>query len=99
MLSYNHIGNGWFVNDKYGYIKGFEIAGDDQKFYPAKAIIDGDKIFVFRENVVHPAAVRYNWADDASEGNLFNDLEYPAAPFRTDNWKTITGDKKYSIIN
>ena len=96
-LSFTHTGNGWFVKDKYGYIKGFEIAGEDQKFQFAKAIIEGDKIVVFQDSIEHPVAVRYNWADDASEGNLFNNSYYPVAPFRTDPWKSITADKKYTV--
>jgi len=60
-------------------------------------MIDGDKIIVFQGSIDHPVAVRYNWADDASEGNLFNNSYYPVAPFRTDQWKAITADKKYTI--
>ena len=96
-LTFAHEGSGWLVKDKYGYIKGFEIAGADKKFYPAKASVDGKKIAVSNENVAVPVAVRYNWADDASEGNLFNSESFPAAPFRTDNWDGITVKNKYSF--
>ena len=82
---------------KYGYIKGFEVAGADKKFHFAKAIIVNDKITVFSDEVPQPVAVRYNWCDDASEGNLFNKENFPAAPFRTDNWDGITLKNKYSV--
>jgi sialate O-acetylesterase len=98
ILSFTHTGNGWFAKDTYGYIKGFEIAGSDHKFQFAKAEIDGDKIIVYQKNVERPVAVRYGWADDASEANLFNDKLYPVAPFRTDDWKGITENNKYSIM-
>jgi sialate O-acetylesterase len=97
VLTFTHTGTGWWVKDKYGYIKGFEAAGADKKFYPAKAVIEGDKIIVYNETVLNPMAVRYNWADDASEGNLFNKDGFPAAPFRTDDWEAITFKNKYAF--
>lgn len=85
------------TSDKYGYVKGFEIAGADQRFHYAKASIEGNKVVVTSEKVSSPTAVRYNWADDASDGNLYNDAGFPAAPFRTDNWKGITEDAKFTF--
>ncbi|NOT94201.1 sialate O-acetylesterase [Ferruginibacter sp.] len=96
-LSFTHTGSGWLVKDKYGYIKGFEIAGADKKFHFAKAMIKNDKLIVFSDDVLQPVAVRYNWADDASEGNLFNKENFPAAPFRTDDWQGVTFKSKYSL--
>jgi hypothetical protein len=55
-------------------LKGFEIAGNDQKFYPAKAEIKKNKIVVTCEKVSNPVAVRYGWKGDDSEINLFTDL-------------------------
>jgi len=43
--------------------------------------------------------VRYAWADDAGEANLFNIDGFPAGSFRTDHWKGITEGNKYSIGN
>ncbi len=65
---------------------GFEVAGDDHKWYPAKAVIDGDSIVVTADGVPVPVAVRYAWADNPT-CNLYNKDGLPAAPFRTDNWK------------
>ncbi len=96
-ISFTHTGSGWWVKDKYGYIKGFEIAGADKKFHFAKAMLKNGKIMVFSDDVLQPVAVRYNWSDDASEGNLFNKESFPAAPFRTDNWDGVTIKNKYSL--
>lgn len=96
-ISFTHTGSGWLVKDKYGYIKGFEIAGADKKFHFAKALINGSKITVWCDEVPQPVAVRYNWADDASEGNLFNKEMLPAAPFRTDNWDGVTIKNRYIV--
>ena len=95
VISFTGIGSGLIANDKYGYLKGFEIAGKDQQFHYAKAIIEGDKIIVWSDTVSTPEAVRFGWADDASEDNLFNKEGFPGAPFRTDQWKGITEGKKY----
>ena len=97
VLTFTHTGSGLVAKDKYGYIKGFEIAGADKKFYPASGIINGNTITVESNQVKNPVAVRYNWVDDASEGNVFNKEWLPMAPFRTDNWDGITVKNKYRI--
>ena len=38
VLDFTHKGSGLMVKDKYGYIRGFEIAGPDHHFYYAKAL-------------------------------------------------------------
>ena len=96
-ITYSSVGSGLMVKDKYGYIKGFEIAGADKKFYYAQAYIDGEKISVSSNEVQQPVAVRYGWADDAGENNVFNKEGFPAAPFRTDKWKGITEGLKYKV--
>ncbi len=96
-LSFTHVGSGWRVKDKYGYIKGFEIAGTDKQFHFAQAMIKNDQLVVWCDEVILPVAVRYNWADDAGEGNVFNKEGFPLAPFRTDDWPGVTEKNKYSI--
>jgi sialate O-acetylesterase len=70
-------------------LTGFAIAGEDQKFVWAEAVIDGDTVVVSGLQVAKPVAVRYGWAD-SPVCNLFNGVGLPASPFRTDNWKGIT---------
>jgi sialate O-acetylesterase len=67
-------------------LKGFAIAGQDQKFLWAKAEIHGDKVMVSNEKVPEPIAVRYGWASNPP-CNLVNAANLPASPFRTDDWK------------
>ena len=97
ILDFEDVGSGLQVKDKYGYLKGFEIAGADQKFHYAKACVENNKVLVSSDQVAVPVAVRYAWADDAGEANLFNKEGFPALPFRTDNWKPITENVKYTI--
>jgi len=93
ILSFANAGSGLLSKDKYGYLKSFTIAGEDQKFVWAKAFIDGDKVVVYSDEIAHPVAVRYAWGDNLDDANLYNKEEIPASPFRTDTWKGITQDK------
>ncbi|HEX5026554.1 MAG TPA: sialate O-acetylesterase [Agriterribacter sp.] len=95
VISFSNTGSGLMVSGKYGYLHGFEIAGADKVFHWAKAEIRGDKVVVWSSEVSSPVAVRYGWADDNMEDNLFNKEGLPAAPFRTDTWKGITEEVKF----
>lgn len=86
-LQFNHQGSGLIAKgDRYGYLRGFAIAGADRKFVWAKALIEGNDVVVWSEKVPNPVAVRYAWADNPDDANLFNVEGLPAAPFRTDKW-------------
>lgn len=64
----------------------FTVAGEDQVFHPAKAIIKGNTVEVLCKEVKSPVAVRFAFTDVA-EPNLFNKAGLPASAFRTDDWK------------
>jgi sialate O-acetylesterase len=77
-----------------GPVKGFAVAGADQKFLPAEAVIDGaDTIVVHHPDVQAPAAIRYAWSA-APVANLENAHGWPAAPFRSDNWPCVTEGRR-----
>ena len=97
VINFTHTGSGLMAKDKYGYIKGFEVAGNDKQFHYAKAIIENGHVVVYVDEVANPVTVRYSWADDAGESNLFNKEGFPAAPFRTDQWKGITEANEYKV--
>ena len=71
----------------------FTIAGEDMRFVPAKAEIDGETVVVSSSDVAKPAAVRFGWSD-TSEPNLFNGAGLPASPFRTDSFPMVTAGKR-----
>jgi sialate O-acetylesterase len=96
-LTFSQTGSGMLVKDKYGYLKGFEIAGNDQKFHFAKAWIEGNEVVVSCDVVTQPVAVHFAWADNPEDANLFNKEGFPAVPFRTDAWKGITEGAKFAI--
>jgi sialate O-acetylesterase len=69
------------------HLTGFAIAGEDQKFVPAEAKIDGENVIVSSAQVPTPVAVRYDFASAPDPlGNLYNKEGLPAFPFRTDDW-------------
>lgn len=63
----------------------FEVAGEDRKFVPAVARLDGPTIVVEAPRVKAPVAVRYAWRN-SPDARLFNAAGLPAAPFRSDDW-------------
>jgi len=93
ILSFSNADQGLSTQDKYGYLKGFAIAGEDKKFVWAKAYIQGDQVIVYNEAVKNPVAVRYAWGNNPDDANLYNNAGLPASPFRTDSWKGITEGK------
>jgi sialate O-acetylesterase len=95
ILTFDNVGSGLMAKDKYSYLKGFEIAGKDRKFYYAPARIEGNKIIVSHSKVPQPVAVRYGWANSPLDNNLFNADGLPAVPFRTDEWTGVTEKGKF----
>ena len=83
LLSFDNAGGGF---NRMTDIQGFEIAGEDKVFYPAKAELNGGQIKVSSDKVPPPAAVRYGFRD-FKPGNVANIRELPLYPFRTDNWE------------
>jgi len=63
----------------------FEIAGTDQQFYPAKAIINGSSVNLTAAEVKNPVAVRYAFKNFI-KGDLFGNDGLPVSSFRSDNW-------------
>ena len=90
ILTFDHLGKGLIAKGKYGYPQGFTIAGADQKFFWAKASIKGNTVVVYSPFIDNPVAVRYAWANNPDDANLYNSEGLPASPFRTDNWKIST---------
>ena len=86
ILHFDAVGSGLKIKNNQE-LKGFAIAGNDKQFVWAKAKIEGDKVIVYSPQVKHPVAVRYAWADNPENANLYNKEDLPASPFRTDQWK------------
>jgi sialate O-acetylesterase len=82
-LTFDNVGAGLITNDDEEPGE-FAIAGADKKFVWAKAKIEGDKVVVWNDELSSPMYVRYAWADNPVNPNLYNKEGLPASPFRTD---------------
>ena len=83
LISFDHTGSGLITEDG-GELQEFAIAGADKKFVWANAKPEGDKVIVWSDEIKDPMYVRYAWADNPVNPNLYNKEGLPASPFRTD---------------
>ena len=97
IISFDHVGSGLMiasrtggfqplVKDPKGTLRRFAIAGKDQKWFWADAVIDGKTVVVSSPDVPKPVAVRYAFEQNPEGSNLYNKEGLPASPFCTDNW-------------
>lgn len=63
----------------------FQIAGEDGKFVPATAQIDGETVLVSSPDIAAPKHVRFAWHHMVNP-NLCNQSGLPASPFKSDKW-------------
>ena len=82
-LNFSHVGTG-LVSIDGEELSDFAIAGADKKFVWAHARIIGDQVEVWSDEIAAPMYVRYAWADNPVNPNLYNKENLPASPFRTD---------------
>jgi sialate O-acetylesterase len=90
-ISFTETGSGLLAKDGAALTE-FTIAGEDQQFVPAQAVIEGNTIIVSAASVVKPVAVRFAWSN-VPKPNLYNKAGLPASPFRTDHWTVPTQGK------
>ncbi len=71
----------------YVELPGFEVAGNDGKFYPAKAVVNqfGNTMEVWSDQVEAPEYLRYAFKNYI-QGSLYNGSGLPASSFRTDTF-------------
>ncbi|SHJ37738.1 sialate O-acetylesterase [Arenibacter nanhaiticus] len=84
ILHFDHTVKG--LKKKGKVLSEFYIAGEDRKFYPAKAKIKGSTVLVASPKVKDPVAVRFAFTNGATP-NLYNAAGLPASAFRTDDWE------------
>jgi len=83
VVSFTNTGSGLTTNDGEAPAE-FAIAGADKKFVWAHTKIEGNRVVVWSESVAEPKYVRYAWADNPVNPNVYNQEGLPASPFRTD---------------
>ena len=71
-----------------GAAQGFEVAGEDRRFHPARAELGtgpyAGTVLVRGDGVAHPVYVRYAWANAPVEANLTNGAGLPASTFTSE---------------
>lgn len=91
VLSFDNLGAKGLINrNKYGYVRGFALAGADGKWHWAQAQIRGTEVVVSSAAVPAPQFVRYAWANNPGDLDLYNEDGLPMVPFRTDFFPGIT---------
>jgi sialate O-acetylesterase len=89
-LQFAHVGGGLKSRDGKP-LSEFQIAGEDGKFVPAEAVVEGEEVVVQAKGVESPTQVRFGWVKTTNP-NLVNKEGLPASPFQTKNWQGGTGD-------
>lgn len=83
-IKFSSIGSGLISKDDQP-LRTFEIAGKDKQYKPANAVIKGDEVWVWNDEITEPLAVRHAWSSNPRV-NLYNKEGIPATSFRTDTW-------------
>jgi sialate O-acetylesterase len=78
-IRFDHAGSD--LTAKNGELRGFAVAGADEKYAPAHAQIMGETVVVSADSVKEPVYVRYGWAANP-DCNLYNGAGLPASPFQ-----------------
>lgn len=83
VISFDNIPNGITSFGK--EVTTFEVAGEDEHFYPATAWVRSKSVVISSPRVKKPVAVRYAFKDYV-EAQLFSNEGIPVPSFRTDEW-------------
>jgi len=78
-VSFHHTGSGLVARDGQP-LTWFEVAGGDQAYVPATAVVDGDNVLVGAPRFKKPEWVRFAWHETA-QPNLMNAEGLPANSF------------------
>ena len=80
VITFSNTGSGLISKDN-ANLRCFAVAGSDKKYLWAQAKIEGNQVVVRNEQITKPVAVRYAWADNPENPNLYNREGLPASPF------------------
>lgn len=81
VLSFSNAEEGLVTQDS-GQPGEFEIAGEDGKYDPVEAVIEGRTVILKSGQIQNPYSVRYAWRNNPDQGLLYNRAGIPASPFR-----------------
>lgn len=85
VVTFSNVADGLVLKNRYNNACGFSVAGGDGKYMWVKGeIIAKDKVKLILPADMPPYAtsVRYAWADNPDDANLYNTAGLPATPFQ-----------------
>lgn len=80
LIDFKDVGKGLMVKNG-GALKSFAISSDGKNFVWAKAELIGNTVKVWNSELKKPTIVRYAWADNPANANLYSKEGLPAIPF------------------
>lgn len=93
-ISFDHVGSGLILGHKEklhpvvevggAQLSHFAIQDADEKWHWANAVIDGETVVVWNDEVKAPVHVRFGYESNPATINLYNKEGLPASPFTTD---------------
>ncbi len=80
-IFFTHLGSGLKIKQG-DALQEFAIAGADKKYVWAHAKIVDNHIVVWSDKIENPKYIKYAWADNPNNPNLYNKEDLPASPFK-----------------
>ena len=82
IITFDNVADGLKAKSRYGYLCAFSVADKSGKYHWVKASIEApDKVRLDCKGIDRPQSVRYAWADNPDDANLYNSEELPSTPF------------------
>lgn len=79
-ITFDYVSSGLISNNNQP-LSTFEISKDGKTFFEAKAIIIGNEVIVWHNEINRPKSVRYAWSNNPIKANLFSTEGLPVSPF------------------
>ncbi|WP_339649137.1 sialate O-acetylesterase [uncultured Salegentibacter sp.] len=81
VVNFENLESGWKIKNG-DQPTGFTISEDGKIFYKAKAEVIGDNTLkIYSNKIKNPGVIRYAWANNPGNANLYNLEDLPAVPF------------------
>ena len=85
VVTFDNVADGLQVHGRYGYLCGFAVAGEDGVYHYAQALLTNkNEVTVWCDKVAVPVKVRYAWADNPDDANLYNSEGLATTPFEAE---------------
>ncbi|MBZ9631709.1 sialate O-acetylesterase [Salegentibacter sp. LM13S] len=81
IVNFDNLKSGWKLKNGKNP-GGFTISEDGKTFHNAKAeVLDDNTLKIYNNKIKNPDVIRYAWANNPGNANLYNQEDLPAVPF------------------